>query len=273
MQSRLEPLPIVDTMESWLDKVHTASHLRRVKLASTRNTFLDADTYVNADSWRSATRAVDAVLSAVDAVLERRVVNAFCAVRPPGHHAETDRAMGFCLLNNVAIGARYARIRHGLRRVLIVDWDVHHGNGTQEIFYEDSSVFYFSLHQYPLYPGTGSDDERGSGEGEACTMNVPMRAGLGDKEYVDVFERELAPAADRFKPDLILISAGFDAHHEDPLAGMNVTTEGFGQITRLVRNMADRHAGGRLVSVLEGGYHLEALSASVEVHLSALAEA
>jgi acetoin utilization deacetylase AcuC-like enzyme len=217
--------------------------------------------------------AVGGALQAVDQVVDRRVRNAFVALRPPGHHAERDRAMGFCLFNNVAIAARYAQQQYGLKRVLIVDWDVHHGNGTQHAFEDDPSVLFFSTHQYPFYPGTGRASERGNGPGLGYTVNVPLAAGCGDQEYIEVFEKILYPAAQAFRPDLVLISAGFDAHREDPLAGMLVTEGGYERMTTIVREIAEQCCAGRLVSLLEGGYNLEALARSVERHLRTLGDA
>jgi acetoin utilization deacetylase AcuC-like enzyme len=205
--------------------------------------------------------------------MEKRADNAFCAVRPPGHHAESGHAMGFCLFNNVAIAARYFQKRYGLERIAIVDWDVHHGNGTQHVFYDDPTVFFFSTHQYPWYPGTGGADERGEGKGEGYTLNVPLSAGMGDKEYLDVFNRTLRLALKAYRPDAIIISAGFDAHRDDPLAGMNLTAEGYKALTRVVKEIAAEHAQGRVLSCLEGGYNLAALAASVEGHLRVLQEA
>jgi acetoin utilization deacetylase AcuC-like enzyme len=211
-------------------------------------------------------------MAAVDAVLSGEVRNAFCAVRPPGHHATADRSMGFCLLNNVAIAARYIQKRHKLPKVLVVDWDVHHGNGTQEMFYADPSVFYFSVHRYPFYPGTGSAEQHGAGKGKGATLNVPLPAGSGDREFLRAFSEKLVPAAGQYHPDFVLVSAGFDAHRDDPLGGMRVTTEGFAEMTRIVKRIAEEHCQGRLVSVLEGGYDLDGLAASVAAHLRILME-
>ncbi|MCI0708078.1 MAG: histone deacetylase, partial [Ignavibacteriae bacterium] len=180
---------------------------------------------------------------------------------------ETSTVMGFCLFNNVAIGARYAQKKYGVERVTILDWDVHHGNGTQEIFYADDSVLYISLHQYPYYPGTGAVSERGRGKGEGFTLNCPMPAGSGEKEYLDAFHSTILPALHKFQPELLMVSAGFDAHKDDPLAHINLTENSFGELTKLLMDVADKHSGGKIVSVLEGGYNLDALARSVERHL------
>jgi acetoin utilization deacetylase AcuC-like enzyme len=224
------------------------------------------------DSYRVARLAVGGALAAVDAVTRDQVRNAFTAVRPPGHHALRDRAMGFCLFNNIAIAARYVQEHHGLERVLIVDWDVHHGNGTQAIFYEDPTVLYFSTHQYPFYPGTGAANETGAGAGLGFTVNAPLPAGSGDEEITTAFRGKLIPAAEAFRPQFVLVSAGFDAHRDDPLALLRVTEAGYAALTGIVLDLADRFAGGRLVSLLEGGYNLQALARSVEAHLRVLAD-
>jgi acetoin utilization deacetylase AcuC-like enzyme len=257
--------------EKFILACHTAAHLDRIKKAvQNAPCHLDADTYLHPNSLDAALSACGGVICAVDAVAKSRCDNVFCAVRPPGHHAESNRAMGFCLLNNVAIGARYAQQIYGIKKVFILDWDVHHGNGTQEIFYDDDSVFYFSTHQFPLYPGTGKKDETGKGSGRGFTYNVPMRAGSGDHEYKMVFENDLKGCLDSFRPDLIMISAGFDAHEKDPLAQMNVSTEGFAELTRLAKLAAEKYCKGRLISVLEGGYNLKALTDSVSAHIRVL---
>ncbi len=258
----------------WLTAVHTLEHVDRLRqlcaqgggVAGTR------DTLASGQSYDAAIRAAGGVLAAVDAVMAGQVRSAFCAVRPPGHHALPDKAMGFCLLNNIAIAARYVQQQHKLEKVLIVDWDVHHGNGTQAIFWEDPDVFYFSVHQFPFYPGTGRAEERGAGDGLGTTLNVPLPAGSGDAEFCRALQKQLLPAARKFQPDFVLISAGFDAHADDPLGGMKVTADGYAQLTRIVRQIADSHCQGRLVSVLEGGYDLEGLAASVESHLRVLKE-
>lgn len=266
---RIEPVMVSD---EWVTQVHAPAYLKKLKTQtpSSGRVSLDPDTSISPGSLPAAYLAAGGALAAADAIMAGKVENAFCAVRPPGHHAERDRAMGFCLFNNVAIAARYLQHRHGVERVLIVDWDVHHGNGTQHAFYADPSVLFFSTHQFPYYPGTGRATERGEGKGEGSTINVPMSAGQGDEEYRDVFERVLVPAANEFKPDFVLISAGFDAHRDDPLAGMGLTEDGYATLSSIVAGIAHLHSHGRILSCLEGGYNLHALSVSVERHLLAL---
>ena len=267
----IEPTPASD---DWITEIHAAPYLNVLKkhAPDQGRVALDADTSMSSGTLAAAYLAAGGAMAAVDAILAGHVNNAFCAVRPPGHHAERDRAMGFCLFNNVAIAARYAQRRHGVGRVLIVDWDVHHGNGTQHAFYDDPSVLFFSTHQYPHYPGTGHPTERGQGEGQGATINVPMTPGQGDEEYREIFERVLVPAADSFQPEFVLVSAGFDAHRDDPLASMGLTEQGYADLTGIVAGIARRHGQGRILSCLEGGYNLKALSASVERHVLALLE-
>jgi acetoin utilization deacetylase AcuC-like enzyme len=224
------------------------------------------DTYASPASYDVASLAAGSVTGAIDAVLGGEVRAAFCAIRPPGHHAERDQAMGFCLFNNAAVGARYAQRRRGVGRVAILDWDVHHGNGTQHLFEDDPSVLYISLHQYPFYPGTGAAAERGRGEGEGLTVNIPLPAGTGEDEYRSAFVERVVPALREYAPGLLIISAGFDAHRDDPLADMRLTDTSYRELTLLVAGIAP------LVSVLEGGYNLAALSVSVGEHLRALME-
>jgi acetoin utilization deacetylase AcuC-like enzyme len=230
------------------------------------------DTAVSTASAEVARLAAGSIVALCDEVAQGRLDRGFAAVRPPGHHAERDLAMGFCLFNNVAVAAEHLRRAHGLERVLIADWDVHHGNGTQHIFEERSDVFYFSLHQWPLYPGTGRASERGRGSGAGTTLNCPLPPGAGDDEFLEALTDGLVPAAERFAPDFLLLSAGFDAHVADPLGGLAVTTDAFARATRLFCDLADRLAGGRFVSVLEGGYDLEALAECVATHVEVLLE-
>jgi len=255
----------------WITRIHSPAYVQRVRTAaeSLGEGFAELDSpevSISAKSYDVAVGAVAGVLGMVDDVMAGRVRNGFCAVRPPGHHALADRAMGFCIFNNVAIAARYLLEKHGLSRVLIVDWDVHHGNGTQAAFERDARVMYFSTHRSPWYPGTGGEDERGLGN----ILNVPLPTGSGDEAMRKAFEERLKPAARTFKPEFVLISAGFDAHRDDVLGGMNVTTGGYAKLTEIVKAIADVSCAGRLVSVLEGGYNLNALSRSVEAHVRVL---
>jgi acetoin utilization deacetylase AcuC-like enzyme len=215
---------------------------------------LDPDTYVSPESANVARLAAGAAIDLARAVARGDVATGFAAVRPPGHHAEADRAMGFCLLNNVAIAVRALQACEGVGKVLVLDWDVHHGNGIQHIFEEDPSVLYLSTHQFPYYPGTGDVIEAGRGRGVGATVNVPMPAGCGDAEYIGALRRVLVPVARHFRPELILVSCGFDAHHDDPLASMEVSRTGFAELARIVRRLASEICGGRLAVVLEGGY-------------------
>ena len=227
---------------------------------------LDPDTVMSPGSGEAALRAAGAVIAAVDAVIAGEADNAFCAVRPPGHHAEPGRPMGFCLFNNIAVGAAHARAAHGVSRVAMLDFDVHHGNGTQAFAEDDATLFFASSHQWPLYPGTGAASEKGVGN----VVNLPLRATSGSAEFRAAWESQVFPALDRFKPELVMISAGFDAHRRDPLGGLQLVEDDYAWITRELSSIAKVHAKGRVVSTLEGGYDLDALAASVAAHVGAL---
>jgi acetoin utilization deacetylase AcuC-like enzyme len=242
--------------------------LLQIRVGTGERLRLDSDTAMNEGTLPASLRAAGGAVQAVDEVLAKRVDTAFVAMRPPGHHAERATAMGFCFFNNAAIAARHARLRHGLGRVAIVDFDVHHGNGTQDIFWDDASVLYGSTHQMPLYPGTGARGERGDHD---TIVNAPLKAGDGSAEFRDAFESLLLPRLDRFAPELVIISAGFDAHHRDPLAQIELREEDFAWATLKLMDVADRHAGGRVVSLLEGGYDLVGLALSTAAHVGALA--
>jgi acetoin utilization deacetylase AcuC-like enzyme len=260
--------------EEELGLVHSPSYLALVRreLSGLQglHDLSTGDTLTSPGSWEAAHYAAGGVLNAVDAVMANRVKNVFCAVRPPGHHAGRDRGMGFCIYNNVAIAARYLQKVYKVQRILIVDWDYHHGNGTQDTFYEDGSVFYFSAHDYGAYPGTGSAAETGKGAGSGKILNVPLPKSASDADILQAFQTKLVPAAQNFKPDFILISAGFDSMRHDVLGQFDVTPEGFAAITRVVVGLANELCQGRIVSVLEGGYRLDGLSDSAVAHVKAL---
>jgi len=264
----IEPRPA--SMEE-LSLVHQKQYIEQVQEVARRGGgWLDPDTVTSPDSYEAALYAAGGAIQAVEAVMGGELASAFALVRPPGHHATSRQAKGFCLFNNIAIAARYALARYDLERILIIDFDVHHGNGTQEAFYDNPQVMYISTHEYPFYPGTGSLEETGVGAAEGTIINIPLSAGCGDGEYLEVFEQIIVPAAKRFKPQLILVSAGYDAYWADPLALMEVSVTGFGQMARIIKGLADELCGGRLVFTLEGGYHLDALAASVKATFDVL---
>ena len=254
-----------------LSLVHSTEHIFRIENAAHRGGgWLDPDTVMSSASYKVALYAVGGAIKAVEAVIKGEVDSAFALVRPPGHHATRGRAMGFCLFNNIAIAAKHALNNYNLERILIVDFDVHHGNGTQEAFYTDSRVLYFSTHQYPFYPGTGSIEEDGVGEGKGTTVNVPLPAWCGDKEYLQVYEGILVPVARYFQPQLILVSAGYDPHWADHISLMQLSVFGFTRIVEILKGLASELCSGRLAFSLEGGYQLKALSASVKATFEVL---
>jgi acetoin utilization deacetylase AcuC-like enzyme len=258
--------------EAWIESVHSSDLIARARSACQQELpFLDVmDVGVSRESFDVALLAVGGAQELSDKVVGAEVDNAFALCRPPGHHAEHNQALGFCLFNNVAIAARYLQKQHGLDKILILDWDVHHGNGTQHTFEEDPSVLYVSTHQYPYYPGTGAYAETGIGRGEGATLNCPMPAGAGDQEYREAFVEKILPRIDAFVPEFIIISAGFDAHVDDPLANICLSTEFFGWMSARLMEAAERHCGGRLISLLEGGYNVNKLPLCIDEHLQVL---
>lgn len=257
----------------WVEAVHAAGYIDRAgEACENGNPYLDTpDVSISRQSCDTALLAAGGVLTLADEMIAGHIDNGFALVRPPGHHAEKEIALGFCLFNNVAILARYLQTQHGLDKVLILDWDVHHGNGTQHTFEEDPSVLYVSLHQYPYYPGTGAYSETGEGHGQGATLNCPMSAGATDDDYERAFSEYILPKIDQFKPQAVLISAGFDAHIKDPLAQVCLSTEFYAWMSERMMEMADKHAGGRLLSLLEGGYNLDVLPRCIGSHLTVMA--
>jgi acetoin utilization deacetylase AcuC-like enzyme len=254
-----------------IERCHRGELIRHVERACERDEgYLDVDTRISPESFEVARFAAGAAVAAVDAAMREEGGRSFALIRPPGHHATITTAMGFCLFNNAAIAARYAQANYGVERVLIIDWDVHHGNGTQDIFWTDPSVFYFSTHQYPYYPGTGSQDERGGGRGEGFNLNVPLPAGTSAHDHRRAFTDALHEIERRFPPDLIIISAGFDSRRGDPLGGLMLEDEDFSEMTKEVLRIAEKHGAGRVVGLLEGGYNVNLLGDSVRSHLAAL---
>jgi acetoin utilization deacetylase AcuC-like enzyme len=252
----------ISVSERILELVHPSEHIEKIKNASAYGQSIDSDTVCSSDSYDAAIMAVGAGVVALDGIRSGEFERAFCAVRPPGHHATPTQAMGFCLFNNIAIAARYAQ-SIGYKKVMIIDFDVHHGNGTQDTFYEDSSVFYFSSHQAYTYPGTGAESDKGEGKGEGYTANFPMMPESTDNVLLDIYENDLPPCVDRFKPDIILVSAGYDLHESDPLAQLNITTEGIRRMVRVILNSVEVP----FVFFLEGGYNVNALGENVKVTL------
>jgi acetoin utilization deacetylase AcuC-like enzyme len=262
--------------QRWIESVHKIQYVMRFEEACLMGfeDFDHQDNSVCRDTFEIALLAVGGILRTIDEMMNGAIDNAFCAVRPPGHHAEVDTAMGFCFFNNVAIAAKYLQKKWGIGRVGIIDFDVHHGNGTQHTFENDPTVFYYSIHEHPsfAYPGTGREFEAGKGEGNGYTLNSPVLPGRGDDEYRRMIMKDLVPTFDAFRPEVILLSAGFDAHESDLMSGVNLTTEGYDFITEEILKLVDRHAGGRVVSVLEGGYNLDVLPILVENHIKKLAD-
>ena len=254
-----------------IELIHEPDHIRLVESTSTVNHYaLDGDTITNRDSFAVGVLAVGGFLTLLDGIAAKESLSGFALVRPPGHHALRARAMGFCLFNTMAIGAEYLKHQYGAKKILIIDWDVHHGNGTQDSFYGDPSVLFISTHQYPFYPGTGAINEVGAGAGEGYTINIPLPAGCSDREYMEVFQHVVVPASEKFQPEWILVSAGFDPHRRDPLAGMNVTEEGFGSMAGALLAVAERFSEARIAFLLEGGYDLTGLRNSVATVLSTI---
>ncbi|MBW1772930.1 MAG: histone deacetylase [Deltaproteobacteria bacterium] len=272
MAGNFKEVPVRRADRAELLLVHSSEYVDMLAETEGKDrSYLDPDTSTSPGSYEAALLAAGGLCEAIALVSRGELDNAFALVRPPGHHAESSRAMGFCLFNNVAVGARYAQETLNMDRILIVDWDLHHGNGTQHSFEEDPSILYFSTHQYPYYPGSGAFGEVGINGGEGFTVNVPLSVGHGDGEYVEIFEKILKPIATQFDPDLILVSAGFDIYFEDPLGGMRVTPKGFAGMTRSLMDMADGSSGGRIVITLEGGYHVEGQRDSVKEVLREMA--
>ena len=273
LRARCRPGSYAPLAPEQVAAVHDPNVVSRARLAAeSGGGYLDADTVVSPESYRVALAAAGACVAGVDAVLTGPDRTALCLVRPPGHHATPTHSMGFCLFNNIALAAAHARSAHSVSRLLIVDWDVHHGNGTQDIFWTDGGVMFFSIHRYGhgFYPGTGAADDTGSGPGLGFTVNAPVRYGTPRPHYRAQFHNALEHAADRIRPELVLLSAGFDAHHRDPIGSLGLESEDFADLTRLVLQVADTHAQGRVVSCLEGGYDLQALAESVQAHLEVL---
>jgi acetoin utilization deacetylase AcuC-like enzyme len=272
---KLIPIEAEKAKQRWVEAIHNIHYIMRFDEACISGfpEFEHPDNAICRDSYDVAFLAVGGVLKAIDMVMKGEIDNAFCAVRPPGHHAEVDKPMGFCYFNNVAIGARYVQQEYNIERVAIIDFDVHHGNGTQHIFDRDPTVLYYSIHEHPsfAYPGTGREFEVGVGEGDGCTVNSPVLPGRGDDEYRRMIMQDLVPAIKKFKPEFMILSAGFDAHESDLMSGTNLSTDGYDFVSEVIMNLVNKFTDGRVVSVLEGGYNLDVLPTLVENHLKMLA--
>ncbi len=272
--SKLIPIPAVPAHTKWIERVHTPRHVFRVEEASLlyMDELDNADNQLCPETFETAILAVGGILMAVHYLMEGKIDNAFCAVRPPGHHAEINRALGFCFFNNIAIAAKYLQTEWGVKRIGIIDFDVHHGNGTQQIFEQDPGVFYYSIHEHPsfAYPGTGREFEKGTGAGVGTILNSTLLPGQGDNEFKAKFQRDLLPAMNHFEPEVILVSAGFDAHIEDDMSDINLSTECYSWIGETIVRIADRHCRGRIISVLEGGYCLKVLPELIKNHVQIL---
>ncbi len=272
--SLLVPIPASPANMKWIEKVHSPRHVFRVEEASLLDLgeLDNADNQLSPETFDTAVLAVGGILNAVDFLMEGKVDNAFCAVRPPGHHAECNKALGFCFFNNIAIAATYLQEQCKVQRIGIIDFDVHHGNGTQAIFERNSGVFYYSIHEHPsfAYPGTGREFEKGAGPGYGMTLNSTVLPGEGDEEYKRKFDRDMLPAIEQFRPEVILVSAGFDAHVEDDMSEIKLSTECFSWMARKIVELADQHSKGRLISVLEGGYCLRVLPELIQNHVRIL---
>lgn len=270
MTGATEPITAREATRDELLAIHTPEYVDFILGMDVKGIVqLDLDTSVSEHSREAALKAAGGTIEATRLVIEGKLRRAFCAVRPPGHHAEADRCMGFCIFNNVALGAMYA-LKAGLERVAIIDWDLHHGNGTQNAFYDTDRALYISLHQAPFYPGTGTESEKGEGAGLGYTINIPVVAGSSDVDFREAFDEIILPSLRNYAPQMIFISAGFDSHQDDPLGSLYLTTDYFGEMTRALRNIADQYSNGRIVSVLEGGYNFAALKECVAVHLKEL---
>lgn len=268
--SKLIQPEIREASEAEIETIHSNAYIKdfqkRVKQGAG---FFDGDTPYSPGSYKAAALASGSGIVLADTILNGEANNGIALVRPPGHHAEKYHAMGFCMFNNIAITAKYLQSK-GIQKIFILDWDVHHGNGTENSFYSDDTVFFASTHQYPFYPGSGAENDKGSGKGVGYNLNIPLGRGSSNEDYLNAFQEKIVPAIDKFQPEFILISAGFDAHKDDPLGGMNLTTSVFERFTDIIRKKAEEHCKGRLISFLEGGYNLSALADSVEAHIAAL---